>query len=95
MDLYFRCHYQMKFGYMGIGGSLYQCDEGSANSWTCQATMGSGSKRSDFNIFHTDYENFDITYYCSEYFRGRMKFEMMSVSSRSPQISGDNLNKVK
>ena len=65
LDLYFRCHWQMKFGYMGIGGSLYQCDEGSANSWTCKATMGSSSKRSDFNIFETDYDNYEILYYCS------------------------------
>lgn len=95
MDLYFRTYFMMRMGYMGIGGTLYQCDEGNPNSWTCQATMGNSDKRSDFDIFHTDYDNYEINYYCQERFRGRMKFEMLSVNSRTPEMSAENMAKVK
>merc|ERR1712032_1812317 len=51
MDLNFRGYYLWRFGYMNGSGTLYQCDEGSADSWTCKATMGGSSKRSPFKIW--------------------------------------------
>ena len=47
VDLYFRGFYNL-FGwgfYNGIDGTLYNCDEGSADSFTCMATMGHWSSQ--------------------------------------------------
>lgn len=95
MDLYFRGYYAWRFGYMGATGTMYQCDEGSPDSFTCMATMGRSPKRSPFSIWHTDYDNFDIQYMCSNHWGGRVKFEMFSVSSRTPEMSDETLDQVK
>ena len=84
MDLYFRGYYWMKLGYMGVNGTLYQCDEGTKDTFTCMATMGGGSHRSPITVWNTDYDNFDIYYSCSNILKGNMKFEMFSVTSRTP-----------
>ena len=81
LDLYFRGYYGFLFDYYGAEGTMYQCDEGSADTWTCQATMGKSSKRIPFEIFYTDYDNFDIMYHCTEYM-GFMKKEQFSVATR-------------
>lgn len=65
MDLFFRGYYAFKMGYMGVNGTLYQCDEGSPDSFTCMATMGGGTHRSPITVWNTDYDNFDISYTCS------------------------------
>ena len=70
MDLYFRGYYYLKMGYMGVNGTLYQCDEGAPDTFTCQATMGGGTHRSPIMVWNTDYENFDIHYYCTNYMEG-------------------------
>ena len=49
------------------------------------ATMGKSSHMLPFNIFATDYENFDILYSCTQY--TGFHFEMFSLSARTPQIS--------
>jgi len=95
MDLYFRGYYFVKLDYMGVNGTLYQCDEGSSESFTCMATMGGGSHRSPIMIWNTDYENFDISYSCKNILDGKMKFETFSVASRTPEISEESLEKVK
>ena len=82
MDLYFRGYYWLKLGYMGVNGTLYQCDEGSPDSFTCMATMGGGTHRLPFSIWRTDYESFDLQYSCSEKFG--LKYESFSVATREP-----------
>ena len=89
MDLNFRAYYMWRWGYMDAKGALYQCDEGSADSWTCKATMGNSSKRSPFNIWYTDYDNFEISYFCQPHWGNRVKFEMFSLGSRTPTISDE------
>ena len=84
---------------MGANGTMYQCDEGSKDTFTCMATMeasmGKSTKRSPFPIWYTDYENIDMMYTCSEHFGGWFKYQSLSVSSRTSQISDENLDKVK
>ena len=94
MDLFFRGWYAFKWGYMGVNGTLYQCDEGSPDTFTCMATMGGGSHRSPITVWNTDYDDFDISYTCSEYLDGKMKFESFSVAARTPTISKQTLAKV-
>ena len=94
MDLYFRGYYYIKMGYMGIDGTLYQCDEGSPSTFTCQATMGPSPHRSPIRIWHTDYDTFDISYDCSEMFGGRLKSESFSVAARQPEISQETRDRV-
>merc|ERR1719183_1056178 len=79
---------------MGIDGTFYQCDEGSKDTFTCKATMGSGTKRAPITVWHTDYENYDIMYDCKNHLGGRMKYESFAVSSRTPKISTEALAKV-
>lgn len=95
MDLFFRGYYFLKMDYMGVNGTLYQCDQGSPETWTCQATMGGGTHRSPIMVWNTDYDNFDISYSCKSIFGGKMKFETFSVAAREPVISEENLEKVK
>jgi lipocalin len=95
MDLFFRGYYWLKLGYMGVNGTLYQCDEGSKDTFTCMATMGGGTHRSPITVWKTDYDNFDISYTCSSIMKGKMKYESFSVTSRTPEISAENLDKVK
>ena len=94
MDLYFRGYYMWRFGYMGASGTMYQCDEGSADSFTCMATMGRSPKRSPFPIWATDYDNYDIGYSCTDHLGGRVKFEMFSVASRTPEMSDEVMAQV-
>merc|ERR1711907_646510 len=93
VDLYFRGYYWMMLRYMGVSGTMYQCDEGSPTTWTCQATMEGGSHRSPIRVWETDYENFDIMYECSQH--GWFKNEMFSVAARTPHMSEENWAKVK
>merc|ERR1719329_18463 len=63
LDLWFGAYYDFK--YLGINGKMY-CTPDTDPS--CQATMGDegikNNKRSDIDILATDYENYDIGYYC-------------------------------
>ena len=88
MDLYFRGHY-MGFGYRGATGALWECEDGSADSWTCKATMGGSSKRSPFGVFYTDYDNIEIYYSCEEW--GWWKYESFALAARTPQITREAL----
>ena len=86
-DLYFRGKYQ-NWGYRGVNGTLYECDTG-----LCQATMGYSNHRSDFRIFYTNYEDFEISYRCSE--RNGKKEESYSISSRHQTMSPEQYKMVK
>ena len=38
MDFYYRGYYwSMFFQYMGVGGTLSDCDQGSSDTWTCRS----------------------------------------------------------
>ena len=78
---------------MGVDGTMYQCDEGSSKTWTCMATMGGGSHRTPFKIFDTDYTSYEIMYNC-ENINSFSKTEYFAVSSRTPTVSKEFLNKV-
>ena len=87
LDLYFRGYYWMMLNYQGGGGTMYDCDQGNTD-WTCQATMGSSTKRSGFPIFYTDYDNYQISYFCSDMMGGLMKYEWFSLYTRD-QFASD------
>mmetsp|Transcript_8664 Transcript_8664/g.14686 ORF Transcript_8664/g.14686 Transcript_8664/m.14686 type:complete len:156 (+) Transcript_8664:38-505(+) len=81
LDLYFRGYYNLFFGYYGANGTMYRCDEGSPDTWTCQATMGPSPKRLPFKIYYTDYDTMDVSYSCTEYM-GYFKKEQFAVATR-------------
>ena len=89
VDLYFRGYYWLALRYMGATGTLYQCDEGSPETWTCQATMGESDKRSPFGIYDTDYETYEIMYNCEQ--MGWLKNEWFSVNTREEQASEETM----
>ena len=95
VDLYFRGFYGLMQKYTGVNGCLYQCDEGSPDTWTCQATMGGGSHRIPFGIFDTDYETYDIMYSCENHAAGFLKNEMFSVSTRDENPSKETMDAIK
>lgn len=67
VDLYFRGrHYWQSVGnqYRGVNGVLYRCDEGSATTQTCMATMGKSTEKILFKIFQTDFITYDLSYHC-------------------------------
>merc|ERR1711907_258267 len=95
VDLYFRGYYGFLQKYMGVDGVLYQCDEGSPDTFTCMATMAGGSDRLPFGIFDTDYETYDIYYDCTDVAGGLMKKESFAVATRDMQPSDETVSKIK
>ena len=57
VDLYYRGKFPMR-GYKGVDGTIY-CEDGS-----CDATMAEKEERYPFRIFATDYDNYQIDYFC-------------------------------
>ena len=53
-----------------------------------EATMAGSpnSKRSNFDIFWTDYDNLDIQYSCKEWMWGMFKSERLSISARTTDV---------
>ena len=100
MDLNFRGYYMWRFGYMSGSGTMYKCGESTSTceatmEATMQASMGESTKRSPFPIFYTDYENFDISYLCREYWGGMVRYEMFSLNTRTPEPSDDVMAQAK
>ena len=91
LDLNFRGYYEMMFSYFAGSGTMYQCDEGSPDTFTCMATMGGSDRRSPLNVYLTDYNNYEIFYTCKDMMGGLMKSEMFSVNSRYPEVSDETL----
>ena len=94
VDLYFRVN-QPIWGYYGATGTLYDCPIGD-----CKATMGENHPReraSDFDIFYTDYDNFEVSYNCWDWktMFGDFHYEMLSITSREETMSDEVLNKAK
>lgn len=94
LNLWFRGYYWMMMSYQGGGGAMYDCSQANSD-WTCQATMGSSDKRSGFPIFYTDYDNFQITYFCNDMIDGVMKYEWFSVSTREQNASDAVMDQAK
>ena len=55
--------------------------------------MDGSDKVAPIKVWETDYENYDIQYYCIQ--MGMFKQEMFSVSSRELEMSKENWAKVK
>ena len=78
LDLYFRGSYPI-VGYTGIAGQLTGC-----NSGQCLASMGKhGGEGRPFDLYYTDYKNFEIYYKCHEYLWGLFKLEDLAINSRT------------
>ena len=95
VDLYFRGYYWALADYLGVNGTMFQCGEGSKDTWTCMASMGSTSenaKRHPIHVLDTDYENWNIGYECKEHMHGTYKTEWVTINARTPQISDDSMN---
>ena len=93
LDLWFGAYYWPMFKYMGVGGTMY-CTAGDPN--TCEATMtGTGDKRSDFPILATDYETYDIGYYCMDMIEGFMKADFVMIYGREKKMSAEKLDEVR
>merc|ERR1719329_147130 len=87
VDLYFRGYYTFTGQYKGVDGTLYDC--GNSDKRTCMATMQEGRVKAPFKIFHTDYENFEITYGCRPGYGG--KYETFALATRDPNPSKEVL----
>ena len=95
MNLYFRGYYWALLDYMGVSGSMFDCDKGSKDTWTCQATMGHYGKtghHSNIHILGTDYKNWAVNYECKEHAHGLYHTEWATVLSRKPQLEDEHFN---
>ena len=81
LDLWFRGYYWMMLSYQGGGGTMYDCDQANSD-WTCKATMGSSDKRAEFPILYTDYDTYQISYFCMDMIEDVMKYEWFAISTR-------------
>ena len=97
LDLWFGAYYDFK--YTGINGKMY-CTPDSDPS--CQATMGDkgieSGKRSDIDILYTDYENYDIGYYCMEMIKEFgivFKADVVLIYGREGNMPADKLEEAR
>ena len=96
LDLLFRSRNNRSLTYSAGSGTLFYCDEATPeieDGWTCKATMGSGTKKSPFPIWKTDYENWMMSYRCSQgswynpfMLFGLAKWERFAMSTREPEM---------
>lgn len=49
--------------------------------------MGDSNKKFDFRIFDTDYDNYQISYFCKPGYWRYFHYEWFSVYARTPEIS--------
>ena len=93
LDLWFGAYYWPAFSYNGVGGTMY-CTAG--NKETCEATMtGTGAKREAFPVLATDYETYDIGYYCMDMIKGFMKADFVMIYGREKTMSAEKLEEVR
>ena len=91
VDLHFAG--QTVFGPSSIDGTMYSCGQASQD-WTCQATMGSSTERSPFDIVATDYDSYAIMYACFPMMFGTTSYQYVGVNSRHTQLSDDKWNQI-
>ena len=85
----------MMMSYQGGKGAFYDCDQANSD-WTCQATMGDSSKTSGFGVYYTDYDNYQISYFCEDMFEGGiMKYEWFSLLTREQNPSDEVMTAAK
>ena len=95
MNLKFRGYYWALLDYMGVVGTLFDCENGSKDTWTCQATMGhTGTKghHSPIHILGTDYKNYAVNYECKDHMHGIYHSEWATILSRTPDIADEHHN---
>ena len=92
LDLYFRA--RIMFMYNGVDGTLY-CDEGSASTETCMASMAGGEPIHPFNFLATDYENYAVSYFCMDMVGENVKMEWYNILSKSETLSDELLEEAK
>ena len=92
LDLYFRAKFM--FEYNGVDGTLY-CDEGSADTQTCWASMAGSEPTYPFNFLATDYDNYAVSYFCMEMLGGMGKMEWFNILSKSETLSDELLEEAK
>ena len=94
LDLWFGGY--MMFQYRGVGGKMY-CEAG--NPETCEATMtgskGGDDKRENFPVLATDYETYDVGYYCMDMIKGFMKADFVMIYGREKTMSNEKLEEVR
>ena len=56
---------------------------------------GTGDKREDFPVLATDYETYDIGYYCMDMIKGFMKADYVMIYGREKTMSDQKLNEVR
>ena len=89
LDLWFGAYQPMMFSYAGVGGKMY-CDESMEE--TCEATMtDTGDYRAPFGVLATDYQSYDIAYFCMDMIEGVMKAEFVMIYGREPEMSEETL----
>ena len=95
MNLYFRGYYWALLDYMGVNGTMFDCDKGSKDTWTCQATMGHyGTKghHSNIHVLGTDYKNWSALHECKDHMHGLYHSEWVTILSRTQDISDEHHN---
>ena len=93
LDLWFGQYRPFVFSYGGIGGKVY-CDESMED--TCEATMtDTGDERSSVGVLATDYETYDVAYFCMDMIENVMKAEFVLIFGREPEMSEETLAKAR
>ena len=92
LDLYFRAKFM--FDYNGVDGTLY-CDAGSADSYTCKASMAGSEPTYDFNWLATDYANYAVSYFCMDMLGEAMHIEWFNILSRGTTLDDALLEEAK
>ena len=82
VDLNFRGYYHWMFSYASGAGTLWDCADGSKDTWTCKATMGGSDNKSPLSVLATDYDNYEVAYFCKDFAWGAWKYEDIAVRSR-------------
>ena len=94
LDLYFRA--RMMFNrYTGVDGYLTKCDQGSADTFTCMASMAGGEADSKFNFIATDYDNYAVSYFCMDMAFDTAKIEWYNIMSKETTLSDELLEEAK
>lgn len=95
MDLWFGGWNLMMGGYFGVDGKMW-CDP--SMDKTCEATMGSGDKKSPFGILATDYSTYDIGYVCMQMVDSlgiMVKADFYLIYGREATMSEEKLNEAR
>ena len=100
MQFNYRAMYWFWFmQYGNAPGNYYQCNQGTADGWTCLADMdgfSEGRPLSEVRIFDTDYDNYALKYSCSLQWWtfNLMKSERLTVDTREQTMSDAVYEKV-